>query len=293
MKSTLAKQTLVAACTTLMVAFSASGANSFYAPGDLVLTFQQEGGTNTVYANLGSAAGFRGTAAGASDGTNSINFRDLNSSLTSAFGSGWASDPTIYAGLAGVWGTSATASNNTLVDGDPNRTLYVSASRDNVGTVGVASSAGYTVNTNTGMTSGSSGLTQQNNVFETQYDSMITVSPTSVSQIDDLNPFLAPGLQGTAYNIFGGGVQQAGSASTFGTFGEAGSVEFALDLYRILGKDNAPGQVAGALRQGSYEGTVTVGTNGMVSFTAVPEPSSLGLAGLAAGMLVLRRRRCA
>ena len=281
------------ASSSILATFSASAANTFYAAGDLVLTFQKEGSTNTVYANLGSAAGFRGTAAGAADGTNVLNIIDLNSTLTSAFGAGWASDTSLYAGLAGVY--SANSTNSTIVNGDPSRTLYVSASRADVGTVGAASSAGYTVVTNSGMTSGASGIITQNNAFATNYDAQVTVSLTSVSQIDDMNPFLSTGIQGTAFNIFGGGVQQAGSASSFGTYGAAGSTEFALDLYRILGKTGISGQVEGDLRTGSYEGTVTVGTNGQVSFiaNAVPEPSSLALVGLAAGSLVLRRRRSA
>ena len=53
---------------------------------------------------------------------------------------------------------------------------------------------------------------------------------------------------------------------TFGSFGAAGTVEFALDLYRILGKDNAAGQVAGPLREGTFEGTVTINSSGQVSF---------------------------
>lgn len=290
MKHPISRFACILACTSALVAVPARAANTFYSPGDLVLYFQQEGGSNTVYANLGNAASLRGSAAGAADGTNQINFLDLNTTLESAFGPNWASGSTIYAGLAGVYSTNS--SNTTaVVDGDPYRTLYVSASRTSVGTVGEASSSGYTVNSNTGMTNGASSIFAQNNVFETDYDAMVTVSTSDVSRIDDNNPFVQPGLQDTAFQIFGGGIQQAGSASAFGSFGDAGQVEFALDLYRILGRNGVAGQVEGDLRQGSYEGTVTVGSNGMVSFVAIPEPSTLSLAALAVGGLFLRRRR--
>jgi hypothetical protein len=290
MKQHFKKAPILTAASLILASLSAKGANTFYAAGDLVLFFQQAGGTNTVYANLGNAATlYRGSAAGAADGANSINMMDLSSTLASAFGAEWASDPTVYAGLAGVFSTSATTT--VLTNGDPSRTLYVSASRESIGTVGEANSAGYTVNTNTGMTNGASGITQQNNAFETNYDSMITISPTSISTIDDMNPISPEGLQGTAMNIFGGGIQQQGQAGSFGSYGDAGSTEFALDLYRIVARNDLSGQVAGDVRTGSYEGTVTVGTNGMVSFVAVPEPSAVTLAGLAASALVLRRRR--
>lgn len=243
--------------------------NANYAPGDLVLYFQQEGGTNTVYASLGNAATvFRGAAAGAADGTNRVNFLSINVALTAAFGAGWAADPTVYAGLAGVWGTSSNTSNNSLQDGDPNRTLYVSQPRDNAGTVGQASSAGYTVNTGTGMTTGSSAILQQNLVFDNNYTNAVEVVPVGTSFIDEQNPFLSAGQLGVAFGLFASGVQQAGSAGTFGNFGGAGNVEFALDLYRILGKTNAPSQVTGTLREGSYEGTVTINGSGQVSFIA-------------------------
>ena len=129
MKPSFIRRSLFVACSSLLAAFTATAANTFYAPGDLVLYFQKEGSTNTIYANLGSAANlYRGSAAGSADGVNNINFLDLNTTLTSAFGAGWASDTTIYAGLAGVFSTNTT--NNILTDLDPSRTLYVSRSRD-------------------------------------------------------------------------------------------------------------------------------------------------------------------
>jgi PEP-CTERM motif len=294
MKNTFKRYAIFAAFTAALTANPAKAANSFYAPGDLVLYFQQEGGTNTLYANLGSAATlYRGSAAGSADGVNNVNFLNLNSSLTTAFGAGWASDTSIYSGLAGVFSSSSTSS--ALVDGDPARTLYLSASRQSVGTVGNADSNGYTIVTNTGMSTGATLITQQNNILENIYTTAVAISPTGVSFIDDNNPFVGPGLQGTAFNIIGGGVQQRGTTGTFGNFGAAGSTEFALDLFRIVGKTGIVGQVEGDLRVGSYEGTVTVGTTGEVSFiaNAVPEPSSLALTGLAVGALALRRRRSA
>jgi hypothetical protein len=290
-KSSSGHLALLIASASLTGAIQATAANTYYSPGDLVLTFQQEGGSNTVYANLGSAAGFRGSATGP-DVPDQLNLINIGTTLTAAFGASWASDTTIYAGLAAVYSTNNT--NSIIVEGDAARTLYVSAGRTELGTVGSASSAGYIVNTNTGMTSGATGITAQNNSFGQNYDAQVTISITADSGIDDMNPFLSAGIQGTAMNIFGGGIQQAGTIGSFGTFGAAGSTEFALDLYRIVAK-TVENSVPGDVRVGSYEGTFAIGTNGDISFVtgAIPEPSSIALVGLAAGSLVLRRRRSA
>ena len=240
--------------------------NTNHAPGDLVMFFQKTGSTNTVYARLGNAGvTFRGAAAGP-DVANQVAFLNINTELTAAFGAGWASDPAIHAGLAGVWGTSTTSA--ALQDGDPHRTLYVSCPRTSVGTVGSANSTGWdmTLAGNNAMTSGAQGITSMNNVLETNYNAAVVVSPIPPSFIAEQNP-ISGGVQGNAFNnTFAGGVQQPGSATSFGTFGAAGEVKFALDLYRILARNNVSGQVAGDLRVGSYEGTITLNSSGQVSF---------------------------
>lgn len=254
----------VAAASSLAV--PAIAQNASHAPGDLVMFFQKTGSTNTVYARLGNAGvNFRGAAAGP-DAANQVAFLNINTELTAAFGAGWAGDPAVYAGLAAVWGTSTTSA--TLQDGDPHRTIYVSCPRTSVGTIGSANSAGWdmTLAGNTVMTSGSQGITSMNNVLETTYTSAVVVSPIPPSFIAEQNP-ISGGIQGNAFNNnFAGGVQQVGSATSFGNFGAAGEVEFALDLYRILARNNVSGQVAGDLRVGSYEGTITLNSSGQVSF---------------------------
>ena len=255
---------------TIMLGLTATRSlaqNPNYIAGDLVLFFQQEGGTDTVYANLGNAATvFRGAAAGA-DVANKVNFLNVGTALTTAFGPGWANDATVYAGLAGAWGTNVTSNN--LQNGDPHRTLYVSARRESVGTVGSPGSLPWLIRGNTQMSAGSNGILQMNQAFEVNYNTAVTVSPTSISTIDNTNPFLAPGIQGAAMaSAFDGGVQQQGALDSLGTMGPAGSVEFALDLYRILAKTGISGHVPVILRVGSFEGTVTVNASGQVSFLA-------------------------
>lgn len=245
--------------------------NPAYAPGDLVLYFQKLGTNAVVYANLGNTATlYRGAAAGP-DAANSIEFLDVSAALTSAFGSDWATSGEVYAGLAGVWGTSNTS--NLLQNGDPHRTLYVSSARSAVGNIGQANSNGWDLffAGTTAMGTGASAMSTQNNIFETSYTTAVAVAPDGNSGgIKTQNPLTVVEdavIQGNAFNnTFGGGVQQQGQESSFGNFGEAGQVEFALDLYRILARNNVVGQIGGEERVGSYEGTVTVGSNGKVSF---------------------------
>ena len=287
-----------------LVAASTSNAAS-YAAGDLVLFFFQENGSETVYVNLGQAYTYRGAAAGSQDATAVTNILEsrgstqsgaavtnLGTTLTTAFGDEWASMTNLYAGLAAVRSNS-TSTSAAAVNGDPSRTLYTSVANDLVD-----APAGRTVQTNNGMTTISGGIQSMNSLFTGSND--VLQAAVGSSRIDDQNTFLSAGILGTAFGGFGGGVAQVGTATSLGSFGDVSNVEFALDLHRILATEGGAGTITGGLdsegnavpvRTSTYEGTITIDSSGVVGFSAVPEPSSVTLLGLAAGALAFRRRR--
>ena len=286
---------ILALSISAMAAAPALAQNPNYTAGDLVLTFQNPGGAvgadQTLYVNLGNAATlFRQGGVGTDGASNLLNIVNIGSTLISAFGANWASEITLHAGLAGVWGTASSLSSD-LQNGDPNRTLYVSRARQGAGTLGQANSPGWTIPTDTGMSAGANGITAQNHVLESEYLTGVALSPIGVSTIDDQNPLFGPGDQGTAFGAFATGIQQQGAAGSFGSMGPVNNVEFALDLYRILAKNNVAGQVGGNLREGSFEGTVVIDGSGNVSFLAVPEPSAAAFLACSMGALGFIRRR--
>lgn len=273
-------------------------ANSFYDIGDLVLYFQKPGNNNTVYASLGNAAtNFRGTAAGPTADRQSLNILNLNQTLTDAFGAGWASDPNIYAGAAGA-ANSSTGIQTPL--GDQTRTVYVSRGRSSVGTVGQSNSTPWDLVQGGSLTAGATSIIGMGNVFEVNGTLQEQILTVDIATIDTVSPITNPGLgiQGLAYSTFVGGIQQRGSSSTIGDFRFFGdvlaeNVEFALDINRIAPRSASEtvGEVDGPRLIGTFEGTLTIGSNGDVSFITIPEPSSVTLAGIAGLALVFRRRR--
>jgi hypothetical protein len=250
--------------------------NPFFEAGDLILYFQKPGDDDTIYIGLGSAATlYRGAEAGPTADRQALNIVNINTALTEAYGSEWASDPSIYAGLAACRSTSTGVA---VAEGDQARTLYVSAARNGVGTVGQRDSATWDLTSVGNNTSAATSIANNlANYFEANELTRIAIAPVADSKIDDTNPFSSPGIQGNAYISFVGGVQQKGGTASIGSFGPAGSVEFALDLNRITSRNDADttGEVSGVRFIGSYEGTMVIGTDGNVSFiTQGTSPSS-------------------
>ena len=288
MKTTLKLLSFAALAASGFGVSSAMAQNPNYAPGDIVLYFQQFGGSNTVALNVGSAITFRDTA------VNLINIANINAELsngTLGFGATWYDTSSLWWGAAGVRSSSTSTSAQTA--GDPGRTLYISQGRSAVGAEGSASSPGWSGFGNTDMTTGANGIIQMVNRMETISVTDRLVETTGTSNVDNQNPFNILGNPDAAFTIFAGGVEGNFGAGQFGSFGGV-AAEGALDLYRILAATTATGQVGGPLREGTYEGSFVISQTGSVSFIVnnVPEPSSamlLGVATLVGGFI--RRRK--
>ncbi len=302
--SNLKKAALVALTSTLFAAAPASAQNTTYAPGDLLLFFQQFGGTQTVLYNLGAAWTYRDRT------ENLMNIVNISGTLTGSTGSGgagysatWYNDmtpsviggadvPLTYWGLAAV--RSSSDSNAPAINGDPARTVYTSRSHTLTVPDGVAGSNAITIAGNTAMTNTAGGVVSMNNRMETIGTTLTLVEPNTSSFVDNQNPFLGdnPGAAfGTPGNI-PGGVMGAFGNTSYGTIGGV-AAEGALDLYRILGTTTASGIVdPGTLRTGQYQGTFVIDQAGIVSYIApVPEPSTFALLAGSAIFGLIRRRR--
>lgn len=269
---------------------SASAQNPNYAPGDIVLFFQQFGSTNTVAVNVGAATTFRDAT------SNMLNIASIGSDLsngTTGFGASWYESSSLWWGAAGVFNNSTSTTVQT--NGDPGRTLYVSSVRTAVGTEGVASSAGWSVDSNTSMTTGANGIIAQNNRLETQSLTTKLVEGTATSNIDNQNTFNILGTPTNSFSVFPGSVEGSFGTGTFGSLGGV-TAEGALDLYRILATTAPVGTVdPGTVREGQFQGTFVIDSSGDISYitTAVPEPSTalMLVAGLGCLGFIRRRRQ--
>ena len=257
------------------VAFPAKAVTT-YTPGDILLGFRATGGTGSTSAlvvNIGSATALR-------DNTGSSTLIDISAALTATYGAGWETRSDLTWGFAGIQNSATIGF--TVVDGDPRQTVYMS--RDNTtGGIGTQGSSALTTGTQT--------------------------NHNGVS--NDVASF------GAAFDAFGGATFNGGLAAALDTATAntwedftAGSSDFQtgtnvegvvgtsqgriLDLYRILGVTTGASPT-GPLRTGTFEGTISLGTNGVVSFdataAAVPEPSRALLAGFGLMSLLMRRRR--
>ncbi len=271
----------------------ASATNPSWAAGDLVVYFEQFGGSNTLMLDVGQAYTFRNLS------SNQLNIKNIGTELTSAFGSGWANDSTVFWGAAGVFSSSTQTS--TQQNGDPSRTLYISQSRAGAGTEGVSNSTGWGPFSNTSMTNGASGILTQNNRLNTIPISATDrlAETTGSSQVDNQNPFNIAGNPSTAFSIFPGGVMSSFATGTLGTLGGV-AAESALDLYRVVATNNPSGTVPGTPTTGDFEGSFVVDNSGNVSYivapVAVPEPTTMGatlVLGCVAGAMRRRRRETA
>ena len=281
----------VAGAALTVAAGTAQAQNTNYTDGDLVLFFQNPGGSTgsdqQLFASLGNTATvFRAAFTAQSNPSGILN---INSQLTSAFGSGWANATTLYGGAGGVW--SSASGGNQLQNGDPKRTVYTTLARPSIGVVGSVNSDGFSTVNSGGATAISQAIIQQNNILETQASTAVAVIALPGSSVAASIPLINPAnANGWNNSVPNPGVQQQGQAGNYGTFGSINNVEFMWDLYRSQARNNISGQYGAdeALYDGSYIGTLTLSSNGDVGFTTtapIPEPGTWAAAAIAAGLI--------
>ncbi len=300
------KPLALAVSTLLLMAASASAQNTAFGLRDLFLTFQNPNGAVGATAVLSAVAGTTGTTAGLStfrdapDGT-FTNLTNIGAALSAAFGPNWASEPTLFAAGIGNTGTSSTVA--TITSLDAQRTIYFTRQRLGVGTVGQQNSAGFTNANSSFYTAAAGGINGLKTQFETGpgAGSFPTFqSTTTTSNIDNSLSFSGAN-QDPAFSVITGGVQGNFGPGSFGTFGSAGNVEIALDLFRMQPGSTDSGanpNVTGLTGVADFLGTLTINSTGQVAFTGnitatpVPEPAT-GLMGAVTALFAatLRRRK--
>jgi hypothetical protein len=281
-----AQQPPLAACFGLAALLAAplTPAAVTYATGDLLLGFHTASGVGSgtsFVLNLGPATDYKNNAYT----TPLIN--DIGTVLSTTYGPGWYSRNDLYWGIAAVRDAAA-GGPNTVVNGDPKATIYISKATDTPGAsmpwslasgstvVSVATSIATmqgATGTDLSLSGGFEGAAE---AADTGGRGVLQDEGVFINSWDEFNP-----IGGNAFgNILTGGVQGAlGTGRPFAY----------LDLYRVIGRPSASANPNDPAGEGRYITTLTLNSAGIIG--TVPEPTGALLLGLTGALALLRRRR--
>jgi hypothetical protein len=230
------------------------------ANGDLFLGFYSTNSSTSYLVDLGTAASFRDF-----NGSETLSIGNIAADLTSIYGSGWATDSSLFYGVFGADYKTGVVNSTNFLNGDPSNTLYATST-----------GGGYSSSSNSGQGTPASKIDQMR---QTAAGLNVTNSSNSSVAVIESNTtagafgFYVTNAGGTNFSSFNGGMTNFGASNS-------------IALYRMV--SSTSGGTGGVL-----DGTFTVGSNGSVVFaTAVPEPSTVYMAlGLVAFIGWHSRRR--
>ncbi|MFZ4682293.1 MAG: PEP-CTERM sorting domain-containing protein [Terrimicrobiaceae bacterium] len=261
-----------------------------YSPGDLFIGFRKTGSANTLAVNIGQASQFFTSALG---GTATVPFDiqfgvvdsgpnagdpvfDLSADLTATFGSNWADNPGDGTGVR--WAVVGFTNNNGVspTPGLTTRSVYITKPRTNPATqsatLGSIVHNTFSGNFNAFATGPVTGYAGRNS---TANSTVAYIGAASGS--DNWDTRAASGAS------FGLGNTRRAEQALSGAF--SGPTDSVLDLYL------APNAGSTLVTSNTYLGNFTLGTDGALTFTPVPEPSTFALLAIGGTALMAFRRR--
>ncbi len=236
-----------------------------YTAGDIFMGFRIDGGTQCYLINIGQASLYKSP----SSSSFTVPVGNIGADLSAIFGGTWHSNAAVH---WAVMGTNTNAAGTGPTAGDPNRTLYASKAETVLGTQEAPWNRGAT-GTQAGPASKLMGLAGA----PLGYAGYAVTANSSVGVIQtssDSASYASYQPGGTAINS--GGISFAyWNPSNEGDFG-SGAAGAALDLFRM--------QTGTSSQLGTYLGTFTITSAGVVTFsTSPPVTSTPGFAAWIAG----------
>jgi hypothetical protein len=251
MKITRVLSLALAGAAVLALASHTARATLSYSAGDLFLGFHGTGAAQDYLVNIGNVSQFASLSAGSTVTVNTGG--SISGDLNTAFGSSWFSSGSVF------WSITGTTYNGTS---NLTSTLYATKPRSNP----ASQSVPWRGRSNSGQVESVSLL--QALAGKYVQDGTAAGTPTATLQDSTAKNSYADLTSGASDFSIGGSVE--------------GKTTATLDFYQINPVDD---------QAATYLGYFTLNSNGVVTFTAVPEPSVFVLMGLSASALLIFRRR--
>ncbi len=266
MKITSSTAALGCAAALMAMAASASAAPVTYNSGDLLIGFRVQGNPSDLVVNAGSSSQFRGLSANQTVTLNLGNSGPgIAADLSANYGGAWFSNSQVTWSLSGIRSSS-----------DPSQTIYATRAEGSQPWTRFSPS-GQSQPSNRFITLANAYLEDQlgNPREATANSGKATVINNTVDATTSYTFFTQPNDD---FSYFPGGIESTVGSAT------------GLDLYRLPPGTSGAGTFG---LPGELLGTFAISNAGVVTFTAVPEPSVLALAslGLIGGLFYWVRRK--